>query len=64
MTTTEEPVVSTGISGLDAVLGGGFPKDHVYLLQGDPGAGKTTLSLQFLLEGVKNGERFAVHHPL
>jgi len=52
-----EPVASTGIVGLDAILGGGFPKDHVYLIQGDPGAGKTTLSLQFLLEGVKLGEK-------
>lgn len=48
---------SSGIAGLDLILGGGFPKDHVYLVQGDPGAGKTTLSLQFLLEGVKLGER-------
>lgn len=57
MTTATEPLAKSGIAGLDVVLGGGFPKDHVYLLQGDPGAGKTTLSLQFLLEGVKNGER-------
>lgn len=49
-------VASTGIVGLDEILGGGFPTEHVYLLQGDPGAGKTTLSLQFLLEGVRNGE--------
>jgi circadian clock protein KaiC len=57
MQSSSEPVASTGIAGLDAILGGGFPKDHVYLLQGDPGAGKTTLSLQFLLEGVKLGEK-------
>jgi len=57
MQASTEPVASTGIAGLDAILGGGFPKDHVYLLQGDPGAGKTTLSLQFLLEGVKLGEK-------
>lgn len=57
MAKSTEPVVSTGIAGLDEILGGGFPKDHVYLVQGDPGAGKTTLSLQFLLEGVKNGEK-------
>ena len=53
----KESIAATGIAGLDAVLGGGFPKDHVYLLQGDPGAGKTTLSLQFLLEGVRLGEK-------
>lgn len=52
-----EPVASTGIVGLDTILGGGLPKDHVYLIQGDPGAGKTTLSLQFLLEGAKQGEK-------
>jgi circadian clock protein KaiC len=57
MQASTEPVASTGIAGLDAILGGGFPKDHVYLIQGDPGAGKTTLSLQFLLEGVKLGEK-------
>jgi circadian clock protein KaiC len=57
MQASTEPVASTGIGGLDAILGGGFPKDHVYLIQGDPGAGKTTLSLQFLLEGVKAGEK-------
>lgn len=57
MQASTEPVASTGIGGLDAILGGGFPKDHVYLIQGDPGAGKTTLSLQFLLEGVKLGEK-------
>lgn len=51
-----EPVASTGVTGLDTILGGGLPKDHVYLLQGDPGAGKTTLSLQFLLEGTRRGE--------
>ncbi len=57
MAASTEPVAATGIVGLDAILGGGFPKDHVYLIQGDPGAGKTTLSLQFLLEGVKAGEK-------
>jgi circadian clock protein KaiC len=48
---------STGVAGLDEILGGGFPQDHVFLIQGDPGAGKTTLSLQFLLEGAKRGEK-------
>jgi len=57
MEASTEPVAATGIVGLDAILGGGFPKHHVYLIQGDPGAGKTTLSLQFLLEGVKQGEK-------
>lgn len=50
-------VAATGIEGLDHILLGGFPRNHVYLLQGDPGVGKTTLGLQFLLEGARNGER-------
>jgi circadian clock protein KaiC len=54
---SEVEIASTGVPGLDEILGGGFPKHHVYLIQGDPGAGKTTLSLQFLLEGAKNGEK-------
>ncbi len=55
--TTHLPVrVSTGIAGLDEVLGGGLPKGHMYLLEGESGAGKTTLGLQFLLEGLRRGE--------
>src|SRR5436190_122482 len=48
---------STGIEGLDDILSGGLPRDCFYLIQGDPGSGKTTLALQFLLEGVRCGER-------
>jgi circadian clock protein KaiC len=47
----------TGIDGLDYLLGGGLPRNCMYLVQGDPGSGKTTLALQFLLEGVRRGER-------
>ena len=47
---------STGIEGLDHVLGGGFPRNRMYLIEGDPGVGKTTLALQFLLEGARQGE--------
>jgi len=47
----------TGIPGLDDVLGGGMPRNRLYLVQGDPGVGKTTLALQFLIEGVQQGER-------
>src|SRR3954471_13863903 len=47
---------ATGIAGLDEVLGGGLPLNRLYLLQGDPGVGKTTLALQFLMEGARAGE--------
>lgn len=52
-----EEIAATGISGLDEVLRGGLPRNHMYFLQGDPGAGKTTLSFQFLLAGVAGGEK-------
>lgn len=48
--------ISTGISGLDNILGGGLTKERLYLLEGDPGAGKTTIALQFLIEGARQGE--------
>jgi circadian clock protein KaiC len=48
---------STGIAGLDAVLGGGLPAEHLYLVEGTPGSGKTTLGLQFLRRGVELGEK-------
>ena len=46
----------SGIPGLDDILAGGLPCNCFYLIQGDPGSGKTTLALQFLLEGVRRGE--------
>src|SRR3982751_4374852 len=49
--------VSTGIEGLDNVLSGGFPQGHFFLVEGAPGTGKTTLGLQYLMEGAKNGEK-------
>ena len=48
--------VSSGISGFDDLLYGGFPKGRSYLIAGEPGTGKTLFTLQFLLDGVKNGE--------
>lgn len=48
---------STGIDGLDKILRGGLPRNRLHLLEGNPGTGKTTLGLQFLLEGARNGER-------
>jgi circadian clock protein KaiC len=46
-----------GCSGLDDVLGGGLPVGHLYLVEGEPGTGKTTLALQFMAEGIKRGEK-------
>ena len=46
-----------GVPGLDAVLEGGLPRSRLYLIQGDPGVGKTTLAMQFLLEGARAGEK-------
>jgi circadian clock protein KaiC len=48
--------LATGIEGLDDILQGGFPANRIYLIEGEPGAGKTTLALQFLMEGVRLGE--------
>jgi circadian clock protein KaiC len=48
--------IQTGMAGLDDILNGGLPQGHLYLIEGDPGTGKTTLALQFLLEGIRNGE--------
>src|SRR5688500_1270713 len=52
-----ENAAKTGMSGLDEVLAGGVARGQVVVLEGEPGAGKTTLALQFLLEGAKGGER-------
>ena len=50
-------LVPSGTPGLDDVMRGGFAPHGLYLVEGDPGAGKTTLALQFMLDGVKRGER-------
>jgi len=50
-------MMSIGVAGLDDVLGGGLTTGRLYLVEGTPGAGKTTLALQFLLDGVARGER-------
>src|SRR5689334_8867616 len=53
----ESPRTSMGISGIDDILGGGLTSDRLYLVEGDPGSGKTTLAMQFLLDGARRGEQ-------
>ena len=53
---------STGIEGLDYILKGGLSKNRLYLVQGNPGTGKTTMGLQFLLEGERKGEKGALYN--
>ena len=48
--------IETGITGLDNILSGGLTPNRLYLVEGDPGSGKTTLALQFLLAGIRRGE--------
>jgi len=50
-------IVPTGVPGMDDILRGGLPEHCVYVLAGQPGSGKTTLAIQFLLEGARRGER-------
>ena len=50
-------LIPTGVEGLDDILGGGLPSNRLYLLDGSPGTGKTTLALRFLLEGIARGEK-------
>ena len=52
----ELPTISSGNVGLDSILGGGIDPERMYLFEGQPGSGKTTLALEFLLEGARNGE--------
>jgi circadian clock protein KaiC len=52
----EGNLLSTGIAGLDAILGGGLTLHRTYLIEGEPGTGKTTAGMQFLAEGVRQGE--------
>jgi len=49
--------LTTGVKGLDEILRGGLPQNRVYLVEGTPGAGKTTLAMQFLLQGAREKQR-------
>ena len=62
----ESPVETapTDIKGLDDILGGGFTRNRLYLVEGVPGSGKTTLALQFLLAGAQARRDRAVRHAL
>ncbi|MEW5918311.1 MAG: ATPase domain-containing protein, partial [Gemmatimonadota bacterium] len=48
--------ISSGVEGLDSILCGGFPQHRLHVVEGDPGAGKTTLAIQFLMSGARQGE--------
>jgi circadian clock protein KaiC len=52
-----KPRAASGVPGLDNILHGGFQPDRLYLIEGSPGVGKTTLAMQFLIEGARRGER-------
>ncbi|MAF29890.1 MAG: circadian clock protein KaiC [Croceicoccus sp.] len=54
--TEPTPKAATGVEGLDAILGGGLTRGRVFLLEGDPGTGKTTIATQFLMNGAELGE--------
>ncbi len=49
--------VSTGVEGLDDILAGGLPVGQMYLLEGTPGTGKTTVAMQFIMQGIRSGEK-------
>lgn len=55
-TIDQRAVASTGIEGLDHILAGGLTRERIYLVEGTPGTGKTTLGLGFLLDGARAGE--------
>src|SRR5262245_54751997 len=52
----KSPIAASGIGGLDEILNGGFVRNRVYLVEGMPGSGKTTLAMQYLLHGARQGE--------
>lgn len=57
MSNKKTDLAQTGIAGLDHILHGGLPRHRLFMVQGDPGVGKTTLALQFLMAGAQKGEK-------
>jgi circadian clock protein KaiC len=57
LTASPVELFATGIAGLDDILGGGLARNHLYLIEGDPGTGKTTIAMQFLMEGASRGQK-------
>lgn len=53
---SQESKARTGIAGLDEILSGGLSRNHIFLLEGQPGSGKTTAAIEFLREGAREGE--------
>ncbi len=56
-TPSEAKDSSTGVVGLDDILAGGFQRNRLFLIEGNPGTGKTTTALSFLRAGAREGER-------
>ena len=57
--------IPTGVPGLDDILAGGYAANRAHLIEGRPGSGKTTLGLQFLLDGRRQaGRGLPLHHPV
>lgn len=54
--TQDAAPIPSGVPGLDAILAGGYASNRAHLVEGRPGSGKTTLGLQFLLDGLRRGE--------
>ena len=61
--TQDAAPIPSGVPGLDAILAGGYASNRAHLVEGRPGSGKTTLGLQFLLDGLRRGETSETRAP-